>query len=75
LQGLVALGALSQPDNKDLQQLAQSTRVTLADKQVTARLEMPVAEAIAKVKQGTRKKAADPSQPAPPRRKPRRQAQ
>ncbi|HUR46068.1 MAG TPA: hypothetical protein VMZ27_09360 [Candidatus Saccharimonadales bacterium] len=43
LQGLLALGALAQGENKDLQELTQATKISGSEKVVTARIELPVA--------------------------------
>jgi hypothetical protein len=40
-QGLVALAGLSQPDNKELQQLAQSAKVSASDQMVTVAVQYP----------------------------------
>jgi hypothetical protein len=43
LQGLLALGALAQSENKDLQELTQATKISSSEQVVTARVELPVA--------------------------------
>lgn len=51
LQGLIALGALGQPDNQDLQQLIQATKVSANDRLVTVDLQFPVATVVQKIQQ------------------------
>jgi hypothetical protein len=46
IQGTVALASLSQPENPDLIQLAQSVKVSGDDKLVTVGVEFPVEKAI-----------------------------
>ena len=46
IQGTVALASLSQPENPDLMQLAQSVKVSGDDKMVTVGVEFPVEKAI-----------------------------
>jgi hypothetical protein len=55
-QGLIALGALSQGDNADLQRLVQAVRVQQADGLVTLDLSLPVNLIQQKIAEGTRKK-------------------
>jgi hypothetical protein len=57
IQGTVALASLSQEENPDLMQLAQSVKVSSDDKMVTVGVEYPVAKAIEKLseKAGDRK--------------------
>jgi len=57
-QGLIAMAALSQGENQDLQKLVQSTKVGGSEKTVTVNLELPAADVIAKVseRQNRRKK-------------------
>lgn len=58
LQGLLALAALSQAENKDIAMLVQSAKVSGAEKTVTVSLSVPAETIIAKVseKQPKRKK-------------------
>lgn len=58
LQGLVALGTLSQEQNKDLALLVNGTKVGSSDKTVTVAVELPAETVIAKVneKQPKRRK-------------------
>jgi hypothetical protein len=49
VQGLIALGALSQDAKPELQELAQGAKVTAADQSVTISLEIPSARALAKI--------------------------
>src|SRR3954468_5654997 len=42
LQGLLALGALAQSENKDLQELTQAIKISSSEKVVTAKVELPV---------------------------------
>jgi hypothetical protein len=56
LQGLIALGTLSQPDNQDLQQLIQATKVAAGDKSVTVNVQLPADKVIAGLQQQAQKK-------------------
>lgn len=49
IRGLMALGALGQPQNQDWQQLIQSTRVSVRDRMVTVGLELPVLTVVQKI--------------------------
>lgn len=49
LQGLLALGALAQDNNKDLQELTQAIKISNNEKVVTARVELPVATVLDRV--------------------------
>jgi hypothetical protein len=71
LQGLLALATLNQPQDKNTQKLAEAAKVSGADKVVTVKLELPSADVIEMVKQGQKKKTANPDQPTTPRRKKR----
>ncbi len=51
LQGLLALAALSQPENKDLAMLVQGVKISGSEKNVTLNLEVPAATVIAKVRE------------------------
>jgi hypothetical protein len=51
LQGLLALAALSQPENKDLAMLVQGVKISGSEKSVTLNLEVPAATVIAKVRE------------------------
>jgi hypothetical protein len=55
-QGMIALVALSQNENKELQQLVQGTKVGSVDKVVTLNLELPASEVIAKVNKEQKKR-------------------
>lgn len=57
LQGLVALAALNEVQNQDLQILAQSLKVSAKDKLVNAEVRYPVAKALDKIAEQTRKEA------------------
>jgi hypothetical protein len=46
IQGMIALASLSQPDNQDLQQLAQSAKVSSAGNIVTLKLGYPADQAV-----------------------------
>jgi len=46
IQGMIALASLSQPDNQDLQQLAQSAKVSSAGNIVTLKLGYPAEQAV-----------------------------
>jgi hypothetical protein len=50
LQGLIALGALAQSDNQDLQQLVQAVSVSAGEKSVTVNLQLPVEKVLAEIK-------------------------
>jgi len=50
LQGLIALGALTQSDNQDLQQLIQAVSVTAGEKSVTVNVQLPVEKVLAEIK-------------------------
>jgi hypothetical protein len=56
VQGLVALAALNQTENKDLQQLVQATKVSSSEKMVTVNVELPTASVIAKVSERQKKR-------------------
>lgn len=71
LQGLLAMATLSQSENPKVQKLTQAAKVAGMEKLVTVKLELPAAEVIDLVKQGQQKKAANPNQPARPKRKAR----
>jgi hypothetical protein len=49
VQGLIAIATLTQPDNKDLQQLVQAAKVAGTDKTVTLNVSLPMADVLAKV--------------------------
>ncbi len=69
IQGMLALLALSQVDNPDLNQFAQSTKVTVSDKMVTVDLHFPVAKTVKKIEEDERIKgshAGGESPPSPP---------
>jgi hypothetical protein len=53
IQGTVALASLSQSENPDLLQLAQSVKVSSDDKMVSVGIEYPVAKAIEKISEKT----------------------
>jgi hypothetical protein len=55
LQGLVALAALNEVQNQDLQILAQSLKVSTKGKLVSAELRYPVAKALEKIAEKARK--------------------
>jgi hypothetical protein len=52
VQGLAALSNLNPESNPDLQQLAQSARVSVADRLVTLSVQVPVARAVEKLAEG-----------------------
>jgi len=56
VQGLIALGALSQGNNADLQRLVQATHVQKTDRFVTLDLSLPVDLIQQKIAEGARKK-------------------
>jgi cytidylate kinase len=58
VQGLIAMAALSQPENPDLQKLVQGARVEGRDKRVTLRVDVALADVIEKV--GPRRKQRRP---------------
>ena len=60
IQGLVALAALGQPDNKDLMQLTQSVKISAADKVVSVSAEYPVEKAIQKLSEQKAKHHDEP---------------
>lgn len=62
LQGLLALALLNQPQNTNAQKLAQATRISVTDKTVNVRVELPAAEVIELLKQGQQRRA--PNRPA-----------
>jgi len=49
IQGLLALGALGQPENLEWQQLIQATRVTKQDRMVTVAVQLPVTTLVEKL--------------------------
>ena len=49
IQGFIALASLSQPDNKDLQQLAQSVKVSAEGRVISFNVEIPVERAIQQI--------------------------
>ena len=55
-QGLVAMAALGQAENQDLQKLVQATKVSGAEKVVSVNVELPIADVIAKVNETQRKR-------------------
>jgi hypothetical protein len=62
VQGLIALVALGQVENPDLQQLVQSAKVSTHEKLVTVDLRYPVDKAIAKIAEGERRSGEDRQQ-------------
>ena len=71
--GLIAFAALSQTDNQELQQLAQSIKVTNQNNLVTVNLEYPVAAALEKLTQMNPKAKVKPQkleEEAPAKAKP-----
>jgi len=50
LQGLIALGTLSQPGNQDLQQFIQAVKVTGSDKSVSLSIQIPADKVITEIK-------------------------
>ena len=66
IQGTVALASLSQGENQDLMQLAQSVKVSSDDNMVTVGIEYPVAKAIEKIGEkaegGPRRKSKEKSE-------------
>lgn len=59
LQGLLALVVLNQPQNTNAQKLVQATKISVADKTVQVRLELPSAEVVDLLKQGQQRRAAN----------------
>lgn len=57
IQGMIALVALSQTENQDLRQLAQSVKVAVADRLVTVDVLFPVGKTIEKIQENERKRA------------------
>jgi hypothetical protein len=51
IQGFIALASLTQPDNKDLQQLARAVRVSAEDRVISFNVEFPVDQAIQKMRE------------------------
>lgn len=69
IQGMLALLALSQVDNPDLNQLVQTTKVTVSDKMVVVDLHFPVAKTVQKIEEDERVKVnrgGGGSPPSPP---------
>lgn len=58
VQGMAALGALSQPDNADLQTLVRGLRVAAQDRQLQLELAVPAAELAAKIVEAEQRKRA-----------------
>lgn len=65
LQGVLALVLLNQPQNTNAQKLAQATKVSVADRLVNVRLELPTAQVIELLKQGQQRRAANRPRRAP----------
>lgn len=59
LQGLLALVVLNQPQNTNAQKLVQATKISVADKTVNVRLELPSADVIDLLKQGQQRRGAN----------------
>lgn len=51
LQGLLALAALGQVENQDLQQLVQGTRVDATDRLVTVQIQIPIQAVLQKIEE------------------------
>jgi hypothetical protein len=49
IQGLIAMASLGKPDDKDVMQLVQSTKVSATDKVVSVSVEYPVDKAIQRI--------------------------
>jgi len=60
MQGILAIGALSRPQDKDVAQLLQSIKVSTADRIVNVRVDYPVERAIAQLAQGRDKMLGRP---------------
>jgi hypothetical protein len=56
VQGIVAMAALSQSENRDLQKLVQGTKVSGSEKTVRVNVELPTADVIAKVSDRQKKR-------------------
>jgi hypothetical protein len=60
MQGIIAIGSLSQPQDKDIAQLLQSIRVSRADNIVSVRVDYPVDRAIEQLAQARDKMMKGP---------------
>lgn len=64
IQGLIALGALSQPDNADLQKLVNGLRAEAQERQLQLTLTLPAADVAQKIAEDQRRKRGlNPSTP------------
>ena len=67
IQGLIAMASLGKPDDKDIMQLVQSTKVSATDKVVSVNVEYPVEKALQRIDEQkdrmARKTAGRPPEP------------
>lgn len=63
MQGIIAIGSLSQPQDKDIAQLLQSIKVSTADNIVNVRVDYPVGRAIQQLARARGKVLKSPGNP------------